>query len=181
MPGDSKTFAVVIEADDDATIGSCMFNLSYSGSSVTNRKIIGETSKYVSIVTAISLSYGYSVVDNDNYDYPASMTSLLTAGSSEIKATGTEYAVTDASLYSGATQTVNENSLAFFYTVTYSDDVETYYQEYVTNNTGTTYIQYNTPTTSETGDRYFTKTTDGNSSCYEGLTFHITDIKVTIL
>ena len=71
---------------------------------------------------------------------------------------------------------VDVETLYFYFTVLFSDDPTTYYQEYVTSPS----IKPTYEKRPNSGDRYFYKTENGNSNCYEGWTFTLTKLTVSI-
>ena len=184
-PGDQITFAIKVTATS-GTISSGSMNLTYQAYHLLNREIYGDSSKVVTILSAINVSTGTST----DGSYPAAMTNKLTPAArggiakSSLTAVGSEnkYKLTTPGTIPNAVNNASFGAATayFFFTILFSNVETTYYKE-VTSKNGEV---YNTPgdytSDSSAVTRYFTGSNSGSSSCYEGLNFNITAANITV-
>ena len=80
---------------------------------------------------------------------------------------------------------INSTTIYVFYTIGFSNASTTYYKEYgftvTSGSEGYFSPLYDVPTGSPEPARYFYKTDGDSSSCYEGLTFNVTNLDVTVI
>ena len=169
-PGYRKTYAVVIHATSGTISSGSMILKSYTtnNANFTNRNILSTPPSYnkiqieeaINIYTGVNSTGVYSVSGTDSFQY---------SGSSLADTT-----ILETTSFTSTTDAI------FFYTVEFSNGSDTWYREV----TSASSELYNTPSDSDSAGsvaRYFVKdTVNGNSSCYEGMTFTITNLEFTI-
>lgn len=180
VPGEQVTFAIKVTATS-GTISSGSMNLGYQAYHLLNREIQGNSSKVVTILSAINLSTGTST----NGAYPASMIDKLTpvarggiakSSLTQVNATA-KYRLTTPGSISNAVNNASfgASTAYFFFTITFVNTSSTFYAE--TNSSGTV---INTTPTSDASTRYFSGSNSGSSTCYENLNFNITSAAITV-
>ena len=185
VPGRKMTFAVQVGSSNSKNISNVDLQIiSYSTVDKANRKVvnaagtaieqISSTDKYVRIEEAINI-----------YAHVNSTGTYGTEGATD--AFAFDYAnpynksTTNLSLVPTLQRTVTPALTVYaFFTIEFSNSNTTYYKEYKKiSNTSYTDTLYTTPT-SDAADRFFHKETTGNSSCYEGMRFTLTSIKMIV-
>ena len=163
-PGYKATFCIVTSTTNDTEIYQGSLKLStYTATNKSNRKVLnanknGLSGSAIAIETAINIYVGI----NGNGDYEVGSDSFNYQGSS----LENRYLLQNASVESA--------NIYCFYTIEFSSDPGTYYTEYVYKNS--TY-KVASEAQSDEGNRFFAADRDnGNSSCYEGLSFDVTSL-----
>ena len=166
-PGYKATFCIAISTDDETTINQGSLKLtSYSFTNKATRKVLnaaktGLSGSNIEIQRAINVYVGINgtgsyAVGNDVFNYNGA--SLANT-----------YLIQNAS--------VQATTVYCFYTIEFSTTSDTFYTEYVYNNS--TY-KVASEAQSDSGDRYFAKDPNGNSTCYENLSFSVTALALEV-
>jgi hypothetical protein len=168
MPGRSKTFCIKVHGDksfDSLTLTLKAFSDSADNDTYKRYKMTNSTTasdSYLKMSEAIK----FNGVCNTSGTFSKSATSGESLVANTTKITGSN---------------LNNADVYFFYTLIFVDSEDTRYIEY--NKVNSVFsVAYTTSdaSTYATGNRYFLKDNTGNNSCFEGLSFTITQFEVSI-
>lgn len=185
VPGNKMTFAVKVSSTNSINITNVDLQIiSYSTVEKTNRLVvnndgtgieqISSVNKYVKIEEAIDI---YAHVNSTG----TFGTEGTTDGFQFDYANPFNKSTTNLSLVPSSERTVTGSTTVYaFFTIVFSNDNTTFYKEFKQHG-DSSYLDdlYTTPANDD-NPRYFHKETTGNSSCYEGMSFTLTNIKIVV-